>query len=284
MSRRRSSTARDLLELAAALPWWLGLLLAALSYLLFSALAAQPLLVGGTLNLLSMVGTVLRIVVPIVFIVGAVMSAASRAERQHLLASASSGDARSALAQMTWREFEMLLGEFYRQQGHAVAELGGRGADGGVDLVLRKDGRKTLVQCKHWKAFSVGVPTVRELLGAMTANGADAGQVVTSGRFTQQAREFAAGQAITLIDGPQLESMLNAARQARGTPTEHGALTLVERVDNPPERARPVSAPACPRCGAAMVNRVARKGPSAGGAFWGCSAFPQCKGTRPAAP
>jgi DNA-binding helix-hairpin-helix protein with protein kinase domain len=38
--------------------------------------------------------------------------------------------------------------------------------------------------------------------------------------------------------------------------------------------------PSCPRCGSAMVRRTARRGANAGGKFWGCSRFPQCKGTR----
>ena len=37
---------------------------------------------------------------------------------------------------------------------------------------------------------------------------------------------------------------------------------------------------ACPKCGAALVPRTARKGPSAGGRFFGCSAFPRCRYTR----
>lgn len=35
----------------------------------------------------------------------------------------------------------------------------------------------------------------------------------------------------------------------------------------------------CPRCGAALVRRVARQGGRAGEAFWGCSNFPQCRYT-----
>jgi hypothetical protein len=42
----------------------------------------------------------------------------------------------------------------------------------------------------------------------------------------------------------------------------------------------PPSSPACPKCGASMVKRVARKGRSQGEQFWGCSSFPRCKGTR----
>jgi four helix bundle suffix protein len=39
--------------------------------------------------------------------------------------------------------------------------------------------------------------------------------------------------------------------------------------------------PACPRCGKPMRQRTARKGSKAGEAFWGCSAYPDCTGTRP---
>ena len=37
--------------------------------------------------------------------------------------------------------------------------------------------------------------------------------------------------------------------------------------------------PACPRCGSPTVERVVRKGASAGKAFWGCQTYPRCKGT-----
>jgi restriction system protein len=36
--------------------------------------------------------------------------------------------------------------------------------------------------------------------------------------------------------------------------------------------------PPCPLCGKAMVLRTARKGKNAGAQFWGCSAYPACKG------
>ena len=42
------------------------------------------------------------------------------------------------------------------------------------------------------------------------------------------------------------------------------------------------SAPACPVCSSPMVMRSAKKGSTAGNAFWGCSNYPRCKGTRAA--
>jgi four helix bundle suffix protein len=39
--------------------------------------------------------------------------------------------------------------------------------------------------------------------------------------------------------------------------------------------------PACPKCGKPMRQRTARQGPHAGKAFWGCTGYPECRGTRP---
>ena len=39
--------------------------------------------------------------------------------------------------------------------------------------------------------------------------------------------------------------------------------------------------PACPLCGKLMALRTARQGKRAGSQFWGCPAYPACKGTRP---
>ena len=44
-------------------------------------------------------------------------------------------------------------------------------------------------------------------------------------------------------------------------------------------RAEPNS-PTCPKCGEPMRLRNARKGPRAGGQFWGCTNYPECDGLR----
>jgi len=43
----------------------------------------------------------------------------------------------------------------------------------------------------------------------------------------------------------------------------------------------PVDTPRCPRCSRHMIRRRARRGRHAGHYFWGCSAYPSCRGTRP---
>lgn len=44
---------------------------------------------------------------------------------------------------------------------------------------------------------------------------------------------------------------------------------------------RDASSPCCPTCGELMVLRTARSGRNAGRQFWGCSAYPTCKGVVP---
>jgi len=101
---------------------------------------------------------------------------------------------------LSWRDFERQLASVYRQNGYQVEETGGGGPDGGVDLKLFKDGRTTVVQCKHWKTWKVNVKPVRELFGVMTAEGADAAIFIASGDYTPDARRFADGKPIELID------------------------------------------------------------------------------------
>ena len=104
------------------------------------------------------------------------------------------------------------------RQGLATVVEVNLAPDGGVDLVLTKPGKsggeKFLVQCKQWRAYKVSVNIVRELLGAMAAQGAAGGFVVTSGVFTAEARAFAEGLNIELIDGTALAAMIDQACSA----------------------------------------------------------------------
>ena len=208
------------------------------------------------------------------------MSAWRRQERQRLIANATQSKAGDALDGMSWREFEMLVGEGFRLQGYQVVETGGGGADGGIDLALKRPGKnggeKFLVQCKQWRAMKVGVDVVRELYGVMAAKGATGGFVVTSGRFTDDAISFASGRNVTLIDGPKLHDLLRQAKAGvDGSSARPAPAPAVQ--SNP----APMQASSCPLCAKTMVRRTAMRGANAGGEFWGCTGYPACRGTRP---
>jgi len=171
-----------------------------------------------------------------------------------------------SLRALSWKEFEWLVGEAYRRQGYAIEETLDGGPDGGVDMVLRKDGQTTVVQCKQWKVFSVGAPVVRELFGVMTADRAERAMVITSGKFTRDAQAFAEGKPIELIDG---SALLELVKGVQAYPPPKVSM----------EESKQSNEPTCPNCGTPMVHRTAGKGTNAGSQFWGCRNYPRCKQT-----
>lgn len=291
--RRKTSLLDDLLDLLILLPWWICVLLAPISYVVLHhyavPLQASNLRSGvaqqAVINGLATIGQYL---VPALCLLAAVISALRRRQRQSLVTDVAQARSSAALDDMGWREFEMLVGEAFRLRGYRITETGGGGADGGVDLVLAKGGEKFLVQCKQWKAYKVGVDVVRELFGVMAARGATGGFVVTSGRFTADARNFAQGRNVELIDGSQLFSMIQQVRSTQNQPgkvkAEPGAIPAVARSESITSdvEGSSTATPACPHCDSAMVLRTARKGTQAGIRFWGCSTYPACRGTRAA--
>ena len=282
--KNRTSIVEDMLNLVALLPWWAGGGLAVLSYVTLHGLAAPisaPIEHPGQMGqfvtqmLVKALAYYGQFIVPAICLVGAALSAWRRRQRSALVAEVTRSPTATAMDGLSWREFEMLVGEGFRLQGYQVIETGGSGADGGVDLVLSKGGERFFVQCKQWKAYKVGVEVVRELYGVMAAKGAAGGFVVTSGRFTEPAKEFAKGRNLKLVDGPVLLRLFQQAQAMRSAQTNTGVAKATEVAPN----AR-AAVPACPICAKPMMRRIAKQGKNAGGAFWGCSAFPACKGVR----
>lgn len=272
--KRQQGTFEDLIDIAAMLPWWAGVTIALISYFVLHHYATVEIVQPTSIaqmgaNVSSQLGKMLatfgQYLIPLAFIIGAGISAYGRHKRSALFAEVQKGSSVSILDGMSWQEFEMLVGEAFRQAGYSVTETGGCGADGGIDLALRKDGEKYLVQCKQWRAYKVGVPIVRELYGVMAAEGAAGGFVVTSGVFTREAQEFAAGRNVELIDGAKLKNFIRQVRPVGAL--QNAKLARIGQV--------------CPKCGAEMIKRSARHGDNAGKQFWGCSNFPQCRGIVP---
>lgn len=280
---RRSGLVEDTLYIATRIPWWASVAIAIAIYFALAPVATMelPKVTGpggvGTMaaaQLYKTVALVLHIMLPMLFLVGAVVSAVRALFDSNLfdrLARTQRFDT------ITWHQFERIVGEAFRRMGYTVDVTGGNGPDGGVDVVVRRDGKRYLVQCKHWRNSTVGVKTLREHLGVIVADGADGGFVVTTGRFTDEAKRFAAKQGIHLLDGDEFKFI------AKELAKEQQSLSAppVSSRSQPPERpAAPVVA--CPSCGTAMVKRIAKRGPNQGMPFWGCPRYPDCRGTRPA--
>jgi len=110
---------------------------------------------------------------------------------------------------MKWLNLQLLLAEAFRLQGFLVKEIGGESAD----MVLLKEEQTFLVDCRHWRSSEVGANAAGRLYGAMGRLDAKGGFVVTAGKFTPDALEFARGLNVELIAGRELARMLELAKE-----------------------------------------------------------------------
>lgn len=282
MARRQETLGGELVKA----PWWISIILAIVFYvvlrfvlpLLFGNVQPESGSTGFSVHVfrgLASQGTLLANIAALFFIITAIISFVismfNKKERTGLFNRQKNFD---TIRTLSWQDFEKLVGEAYRRQGYTITETGGGGPDGGIDLILKKNGETIFVQCKHWKMRQVGVKIVRELLGVVVDSKASGGIVITSGTFTQEALDFSKGNPIELMDGRKLYAMIGDIKLSE----------IPSRQEKPKAMRTPVQdnpAPVlCPVCGMEMVLRTAKKGPSAGTTFYGCSRYPKCKGVR----
>jgi restriction system protein len=123
-------------------------------------------------------------------------------------------DGGANLAAMDWRDFEHLVrqvfeSEFASEDGEVRVTQASR--DGGVDaIVFNPDpikGGKIIIQAKRY-TNTVEVGAVRDLYGTVVDEGASKGILVTTSQFGPDARKFALGKPLTLIDGGNLLFLL----------------------------------------------------------------------------
>jgi restriction system protein len=125
-----------------------------------------------------------------------------------------SKDALEDLRSMPWQDFEHFVGELFTRLSYSIEVTGGPG-DGGVDLIVSKEGRRYLVQCKKYREWKVSLSQVRDFYGAMTANRSiNVGYFVTTGIFTLEAIRFAEDKNIDLIDGSRLIDLMKTANMS----------------------------------------------------------------------
>jgi restriction system protein len=252
VSRKNESILNQL----AVLPWWMTLIIAAIIYptirFVLPAIPFDNHLISALTQGVSKVAYL--ILVPLIAV--AIFSFFNQIRKGKMLENQTGLE---SIKNLSWRQFEELVGEVFRRQGYLVLENPSDGPDGGIDLRLRKNGQITLVQCKHWKSKNVGVSIVRELYGVMTAAKANHGILATFGNFTQEAKNFAKGKPIHLITGNKLAKLISEVQES-GMASTHVEPKM-----------------SCPKCGSEMVLRTAKKGKYAGQKFWGCSEFPKCR-------
>ena len=170
------------------------------------------------------------------------------------------------LKRLEWRRFEELCGAYFESLGFR-AEASRTGADATLGVLLYAQGAEKasiLVHCKAWNAGVVGIQPLRALRAAMSAGVLGEGVFATSGRFTQEAREFAGKEKIDLIDGPGLLAKIGEL------PPAHAAALLEFATEGE------YFIPTCPACDIKMTSQQST---GEGRKYWGCPNYPRCKQT-----
>ncbi len=99
-------------------------------------------------------------------------------------------------------QFEKIISTLFKRMGYDVL-LTKASRDEGIDLIITKNGKKSVVQCKRYSG-TVGQPTARDLYGSMIHNHAEDAYLITTGVFSLPAQTWASGKPIHLVDGNML--------------------------------------------------------------------------------
>lgn len=169
-------------------PWWISVAIGAVIGLVASAALPADFQTAGALSGFP-------------FFVIAVMAA----RRQRGQPSAAQvAETAQALGALTWPAFADRLETAFQRAGYQVQ----RGTAPGVDFVLERQGRTTLVGARRWKAARTGLEPLRELQAAREAAEAQAALYIALGAVTDNTRPFLREHGITLWHAAELAKAL----------------------------------------------------------------------------
>lgn len=157
---------------------------------------------------------------------------------------------------MTGEEFEEFLKAHFEKLGYKV-DTTPKSNDYGADLVMDKDGYRTVVQAKGW-VNKVGIEAVQQIIGAKAYYKANKCIVITNNYFTPNAVNLAASnKEVDLWDRKVLIKMMERNNTAINNIGEINKRVI------------------CSKCGAEMILKHGKYGD-----FYSCSNYPRCKCTK----
>lgn len=115
----------------------------------------------------------------------------------------------ASVTAMSWRDFADAIEAGYRRDGYEVKRR-----EGGADFEIARDGRKTVVSGKRWKAASTGVEPLRELVAAAESCGAHERIYITIGQLSDNARRYAGEQHIRVWREAELAQLFRGMVKA----------------------------------------------------------------------
>ncbi|MBT2394727.1 restriction endonuclease [Streptomyces sp. ISL-100] len=109
---------------------------------------------------------------------------------------------------MNWREFEEHVAQLLRRDGCTDVEIHGGSGDRGADISGRTaDGRRFVVQCKHWAPYrSVWSGEMQKFVGTKTLHQADVAVYAATCPFSPESLAIAAQAGVTAVHRGLLET------------------------------------------------------------------------------
>jgi hypothetical protein len=104
------------------------------------------------------------------------------------------------------RGFELKVAMVLMNKGYNVKHTGSSYGDQGIDLELKLNGRRIIIQCKAFKNY-VSAGPVRELYGTLIHQKADEGWLIVTSDFYRGAKTFAHGKPIRLLTARDLTNL-----------------------------------------------------------------------------
>jgi len=197
----------NVIDFLAQIPWWISVALSATFYLLLKFVVPYFETQASLVNEAHVsLGPVFAPVVALAFLAPVTFSFLKSTKRKKLHALK---DEIHSIQQLSWHQFKDLVAEAYRQSGYTVMENSTFTSDPTVDLVMRKGANLYLVQCRYWQNRKLSIREVKNLFFHMHDKQASGVILLTTGIFTNQARHYAAGKPINLVDGIELVGLLS---------------------------------------------------------------------------
>lgn len=202
---------------------------------------------------------------------------------------------------LTPYQFEDEVARMFQRLGYTVQQTP-YSNDQGRDAILRKEGKKYLVECKRYGRDQVsGREDIQKFHSAIITEHAVKGFFVTTGGFSKGAIEYSRKISIELVDCDNLLVYLIEIKSGDANDNSYKSMCIecnetVQHLLRSPDNAfcsrghliQPTLtiddvlhasewiAPRCVKCDAPMRLINGRKGK-----FWGCSAYPNCRSTQP---
>ena len=173
----------------------------------------------------------------------------------------------SDLQELSWKDFKEYIMGLFEKLGYSLADNRGLKEER-TDLKLKRNGRLSIVRCKKYYVRKVPLSMVLEFYKALSREpDLEKGYFITTGLFSREAKKFAYGKKLELIDGVKFMDFVRIADSADSTEEKSAMQNSFKGAGYK-----------CPMCGGHMVLRTTDSNPHAVAYFWGCSAYPACKG------